>query len=321
MKESQFKKHDVKIKKVIKKDPSLGYTHVARKVLPRGNFKTQDLLRTYIRKNFDDYRQELRGEEPRNAPKVLIWDLETSLSRALTFHTGKQYIGSAAFIDTPRIISVAWKWLGEDKIHDLIWDDGDDSKLVEEFLKVYNECDLSVGYNSKNYDLRFINARAAAHSLQINTEVKQMDLMKECKRLFRLPGYSMKYVTQYFGLTAKLSNSGREMWEKIQWGTPEEKKKFMKEMRVYGKGDIQSTEDILLKLNSYMKKPVHIGVLEGKEKWSCPNCGSVDVALEKTSVTRAGTVQRIMKCKDCGHTYKINNTQYIKYLERDEEVQ
>ena len=47
----------------------------------------------------------------------------------------------------------------------------------------------------------------------------------------------------------------------------------------------------------------------------CPNCGSYNIGLHKTTVTPAGTVQRIMKCKHDDVTFKITNKQYMNYLE------
>ena len=70
--------------------------------------------------------------------KVMVYDIETSQVRADVWWTGKQYIRHSQLVDGPegetRIISIAWKYVGEDKVYDLTWDDGDDKEMMQEFM-------------------------------------------------------------------------------------------------------------------------------------------------------------------------------------------
>jgi hypothetical protein len=83
----------------------------------------------------------------------------------------------------------------------------------------------------------------------------------------------------------------------------------------YNVGDIVTTEELYLRLRKYFGHKVHFGVLHGEEKWSCPNCGGTNVEFYKRTVTPAGTVQIIMKCKDDDVQYKITNKQYMSFLD------
>ncbi len=56
-------------------------------------------------------------------------------------------------------------------------------------------------------------------------------------------------------------------------------------------------------------------VLNGKQKASCPCCGSEDVGLLKNVITPAGTIKRLMECNSCGHTYQISNSAWRFFLE------
>ena len=254
---------------------------------------------------------------PQPKGKMLIYDIETSRLKAWLWWTGQQYVLPAQIDNSepPRIITVSWKWLGEDDVKTLTWDKNhSDRQLIEEFLKEYNKADLVIGVNQDKFDNRWINARAIQYGLHVNTLVRSSDIQKEAKRLMRLPSYSLSKLCEFFDVTKKLSNEGNIMWEKIQQGTPEEQVEYMEKMIEYNVGDIISTEEVYMKMRRYMSHKTHIGVLNGEEKYTCPLCGTSDVQLDKTTVTPAGTVQRIMKCNHDEKRYKITNKQYMEFL-------
>lgn len=248
--------------------------------------------------------------------KILIYDIETSRTRAWVWWTGKQYIGHNQLIDEPTIISISWKWLGEEEIHYAVWDkDHNDKVLMEKFLKVYNQAAMVIGYNNDRFDNRWVNARAMKHGLEVNTFVKSYDIMKEEKRVFRVPSYSMAYMSKYSNVVLKQGHEGIHMWNMIQTGTPEEQEEYLQKMVTYNMGDIAATEELYIKLRKYFGHRVHFGVLFGGEKYSCPDNGSTNVELYQRTATAAGTIQVIMRCKDSGIKYKITNKQYIAFLD------
>ena len=318
---SQWAHLDEKIKKAVVDHADLGYTDIAKKVLPKGSYRDYDLLRTYIRRSFGHLREKARGESSSvNPPKILIYDLETSRIPAKVWWTGKQFIGHKQLLAEPAIITVAWKFLGEDKVHYLTWDEEhSDKKLVEEFCKVYNSADEVVGINNDNFDNRWLAARAAKHNIVMSPHIKSFDIQKKAKSVFRLPSYSMEYMAKYFGVSNKLSHEGISMWDKVEDGNKKEQREGLKAMVEYNIGDIIATEDLYLVLRKYMKGISHLGVLNGKAKFSCPECGGTNLELVKTMTTTAGTIQRVMRCLDDDVTFKISNKNYIKFLDAQDE--
>jgi len=154
--------------------------------------------------------------------------------------------------------------LNEDKVHTLTWDDvQDDKEMLRKFIIDYNKCDIVIGQKNDRLDNRRIATRATKHNLEFNSYVKSFDIMKQTKRLFRLPSYAMAFIAKFFGLTLKLSHEGIHMWEMIEDGTPAEKKEYMAKMLEYNVGDIVTTEEIYYKLRKYMGHKIHFGVFNG----------------------------------------------------------
>ena len=250
--------------------------------------------------------------------KVLIYDIETSRITAKVWWTGKQYIGHKQLLEEPKIISVSWKWLGEDKIHALTWDKNhSDETLIKEFIKEYNKADMVVGQNNDNFDNRWINARAMKYGIHFNTFVKSFDIMKQTKKLFRLPSYSMDYITKFLNVENKLEHEGIKMWDMIQDGTKAQQKEYLQKMVDYNVGDIISTEAMYVKLRKYMGHKMHFGVLDDKPKYSSPSDGTTNVRLLRVTTTPAGTIQYIMESNTDGVQYKINHKSYMDFLNRD----
>ncbi len=253
--------------------------------------------------------------------KVMVYDIETSLVRADVWGTGKTYIRHDQLIPGPegetRIISIAWKYVGEDEVYDLVWDDGCDKELMQQFMAYYNRCDMVIGQNNNSFDNKLVATRAAKHGLFVNRYIKSFDIYRKAKQVFRLPSFSMAYMAKFFGLTLKQSHEGIHMWKMIQYGNDEQKKEYLQKMVDYNVGDIITTEELYMKMKPYFSTITHQAVKAGDPKWYCPVSGSSNVELYNTIVTELGTVQRILYCPDSGHQFKVNNKAYQDVLQRD----
>lgn len=255
----------------------------------------------------------LRKGDPDYKPKVLIYDIETSLIPATVWWTGKQYVSHNQLMGEAKIITIAYKWLGDEKVYILKWDkDQSDRELITKFIEVYNEADMVIGQNNDKFDNRFVNARAMKYNLDINTFVKSFDIMKQTKRLFRLPSYSMDYLCKYLNIQGKLHHTGRSMWENTQFGNKKQSSESLKLMADYNIQDVLVTEEIYNKLRKYMGNVVHLGVLSGETKCSCPNCGSNKLELVKTTVTSTGVIRRIMRCKKDKVQFQMSNRDFLR---------
>jgi len=249
--------------------------------------------------------------------KIMVYDIETSRVKVDLWSTGKQYVNHKQLRSETTIISISWKWIGEDKVYSLSWDKNHcDKKMMVKFLKEYNRASMVIGQNNNSFDNKLINTRAAKHRLQVDRFVKSFDIYRMAKRYFRLPSFSMAYMSKYFGLTLKQSHEGLHMWDMIEYGTKAEKKEYLQKMIDYNIGDIVTTEELYLTLRPYFGSVTNKSVQSGLPKWCCPVSGSKNVKLLKTVFTEQGTVQRILFCSDTNHQYKVNNKTYMDFLER-----
>ena len=96
-------------------------------------------------RNWLNPKVNLKLREGDYTPKILIYDIETSQAefQFKRWGSGIQngYLGTKHMIREPQIITVAWKWFGEDEVHSLEWENWNDKNLIKNFLKEYNKAD------------------------------------------------------------------------------------------------------------------------------------------------------------------------------------
>lgn len=266
-----------------------------------------------------------RGQNPstfnKTSQDVMIYDIETSRVTAKLWGTGKQYVNHKQLRSETTIISISWKWLGEEKIHALTWDKNhSDKEMMREFLVEYNRADMVIGQNNDQFDNKLINTRAAKYGFDVNVHIKSYDILKQTRRLFRLPSFSMDYVTKFLGVTHKQSHEGIHMWDMIEDGNAAEQAEYLQKMVDYNVGDIVATEAMYYRIRKYAGHKIHFGVLEGKEKFTSPSDGTDDLFLQSVSTTAGGSLQYIMKSNTDGIQFKLSHTNYLRWLESKQDI-
>lgn len=254
-------------------------------------------------------------------PKRLFFDIETSYNVAKSWRAGRDItINHSDIIHERAIICVSYKWEGEETVHSLRWNKGDDKELVEKFMKVMDSADELVGHNIDNYDIKFIRTRALLHNINTLPKYVSYDTLKQARKHFALNSNKLDAIARLFGLGGKLKHDGMSMWDDIVLhavlgqGSKKKAKKSMNKMVKYCEKDVLLTEEVYNKLRKHTERNIHHGVLNGQSKISCPNCGSENLKLLKTQVTKAGTIKRLMECKDCGEKFFLSNLNYLKLI-------
>lgn len=245
--------------------------------------------------------------------KRLFFDIETSPMIAYSWRIGYNInLSYDNIIKDWKIICISYKWQDKDKIHTLKWDKNQcDKQMLKDFIKVMNEADEVIAHNGDRFDLKKIRTRCLHHRLPLFPNYRTLDTLKKAKSGFNFPNNKLDTIAQWLGVGAKIKHDGFKMWVDVMNGN----KKALNDMIKYCEMDVVVLEDVYLTIQSYIKQNVHIGVLNGGYKYSCPSCGSEDIYYNKLNVTAKGTPKRQMTCKCCNHSYEISNSSYKIFLE------
>lgn len=273
----------------------------------------------------DIWRQFLKAESqpqmatelPREAPEVykpkrLFYDIETSYNLVKSWRIGYNInINMNDIIQERAIITVAYKWAGEEEVTVLSWDNGCDKKLIEQFMPVLAEADELVGHNVDRYDTKFVTTRALKHGIKALPKYQSTDTLKLAKRHFMFNSNKLDYIAQFLEIGHKTKHRGLDMWDDIILRND---KKALEEMIEYNIQDVYLTEEVYNKLMEYSIPKINHQVLTGemKGKCGCPECGSKKATLVKTYATGAGAKSRLMNCDSCETNYTLSESKYKK---------
>lgn len=241
--------------------------------------------------------------------KRLFFDIETSPNIGFFWNSGyKLNIPYSNIIQEKAIICVSYKWEHEDKVHHLIWNDGNDYELVKEFSKILFKADEVVAHFGDKFDIPWLRGRALYHRIPFPTYLKSLDTKQKAYSHFKLNSNSLDYLAKYLKVGGKIEDGGWQNWVDVVLHKKEEALKIMVD---YCDNDVIILEDVFNVMQSYIKLNSHVGVNQGQSKSSCPCCGSTNTHYHKPWVTASGTIQRIMKCGDCGTDFKISNKEWL----------
>lgn len=276
------------------------------------NTRDIEICKQAIREVKQELNNEIKPLIVKHTPKRLFYDIETSYNIVKAWRIGYNLtLQPNDIIHERAIICLSYKWEGEDKVHTLRWNKGDDKNIVEKFVQLMFEADELVGHNIDRFDTKWIMTRAIKHGINVLPKYNSFDTLKKAKSKFNFNSNKLDYIAKFLGLGGKYEHPGMSMWDKIILHNDPE---AMAEMVFYCEKDVLLTEEVYQILRKYTEHNTHHGVLINKPRFTCPNDGSENVELIKTDVTKSGTVKRLMKCNDCGQLFYLSNTQYLKFL-------
>lgn len=243
--------------------------------------------------------------------KRLFLDLETSPLEVYTWRIGYKIQLSHDNIKRERfIICAGYKWEHEKLAKSIVWDmQMNDRKLLEELIPIVNSADEVVMHNGDRFDLPWIKTRCIFHGLPMYPEYKTIDTLAWAKRNFLFNSNRLDYIAKFLGAEGKLKTEF-SLWKKIYGDNDRVALAYMAK---YCRKDITELEIVYHKLAAYVNPKSHVGVMGGREKWSCPHCGSEAVFANGVRVTAVGTVQHRMKCNKCHRYYRINDAAFNQY--------
>ena len=240
-----------------------------------------------------------------NKPKVLFWDIETSLQLAAIFQlSGNEWIDPNNLITERFLICGSWKWEGNNKVYSVsVLDDPmrykkdphDDYHVVKTLHGILSQADMLVGHNSDNFDKRYLDTRILYHGLDALPPIASVDTYKIAKSRFNFNSAKLDYIGRYLKVGKKIKTSPK-LWLRVLNGDAS----AVKEMERYNRGDVELSEAVYNKLKPYAASHTNYALfgIEG-----CPRCGSKQV--QSRGLHRAiGRTYRRFYCGSCGGWFR-----------------
>lgn len=253
------------------------------------------------------------SKKKHQGPKVLIVDIETSPLVVYTFGTFDQNIGNNQIIQDSKIISWSAKWHQDVHGHvngphnKVMYMDqrkngpitDEDPKLLKGIWDLLDEADIVVGQNSKKFDIKRLNTAFLYAELGEPSSFKQMDTLQIAKSRFAFTSNKLEFTTDKLNKKYKKLSHGKfpgfSMWSECMKGN----KEAWKEMEVYNKHDVLSTEEYFNTIQSWAHTGPNFSAYYDSYHHIC-RCGSIEFEKRGYFISAAGAKFQRLKCKTCG---------------------
>lgn len=251
-------------------------------------------------------------------PRIILIDIETSPIIGMVWEMWDAKVLKA--IEPTKIISVAWKVLGEKITHcKAICDykgyranQVDDYELIHDTWKVLDEADIVIAHNGIAFDIKKLNVRFVHYGLLAPAYYTSVDTLKVAKKYFKFDSNSLDSLVKYLGIGEKMETGGFQLWVDCLAGDRD----AWKRMKTYNVHDVILLEEVYLRLRPYMVNHPNLNVIANDiEKLHCATCMSSELTKRGWSNTQAGRKQRY-QCGSCG---SWSTGPYEKYKVRDHE--
>lgn len=227
--------------------------------------------------------------------KILIYDLEVSPTLAWTYGMYKTNVIKVE--QNPSIMSISWRWYGEDVTHheslaSIPRKRGTSSNLalVKLIRGLFDEADIVVAHNANRFDNKVATASFIRYNLAPPSPYKTVDTLQVARSVARFNSNSLDSLGELLGLGRKTKEKVGDIWYDCLRGD----KEAWEKMRLYNNQDVDLLYKIYERLRPYIKNHTNLGDLYG-ERGLCPKCASPK--LEKRGIKYG---KQTYQCKNCG---------------------
>lgn len=188
--------------------------------------------------------------EQKNRPKRrLFFDLEVSANIVFSWRIGYDLnINHDDIIKERAIICACYKWEGEDEVHSIEWNKGDDKGLLTKFARVISSADEVVTQNGDSFDIKWLRTRCLFYGIPIPPKMNSIDTLKLARSAFKFNSNKLDYMGKFLNLGEKIKTDN-SLWKNI---TLYNDKDSMKKMVDYCKQDVLLLEQVFQKLNPFV---------------------------------------------------------------------
>lgn len=253
-------------------------------------------------------------------PKILLWDIETSLMLMAAFQRmNLSPVPYSMVFQEWFVISAQFKWLGEKKTQVIsLLDDKkrfdtdptDDKFIITQLRNLLDEADIVVAQNGDHFDWKKFKTKLMYHRIKPPRKPKMIDTYKEA-RSAAFSSNKLGDLCEYLDLKNQkaVHNRGDWLMATLPYGTYRKSKgKIIKVTKAakkkaihhiaheYGLYDIPSLEELYLTLRPYMSKHPNLNEYHADGIDRCTNCGSTHIKHDGHN----GAGRKQYACQNCG---------------------
>jgi DNA polymerase elongation subunit (family B) len=236
--------------------------------------------------------------------KLLAFDIETAPALVYTFGLFKPYLGPGHIVEPDRIICWSAKWVGEGKkvMFASEYHNGR-IEMLTGLRDLIVQADAVLGYNSKNFDIPWINAELLLEGIEGIPNVKHIDLYQVQRAKTRHISGKLQYLVQRYLNERKVPHEGLQMWIDCISPTadPVAKAKAWKTMKKYAMHDTALLEPAYELYKPFLSgaNAINVALVDGIDpKLGCPNCGSTHIQRRGKEFT-AKRIYHRLQCQNC----------------------
>ena len=242
-------------------------------------------------------------------PKILYFDIETTIAIFAGYRLGKQYIGHEQILKRPQVMCISWAW-NDAKVQHATFDlkkfkimekdDDADLALLKLFSNEIRKADLLVGQNSVFFDMPTLLSRIIKYKLPPLPEILHDDAYLQTKKKVNHISHKLDDVGDYLGYGRKANHgNGMEWWIRVAQGD----KDILTKMVKYCDEDVVKLRKIYKHQLPYVNSKLNLSAFrDGDACCPSPTCGSKNIVKDGFRRTRVGKFQRYA-CNDCGHPF------------------
>lgn len=200
--------------------------------------------------------------------------------------------------DFGTVLCVGYKWLGgKTQIISITdypqfeKDPTDDGPLMKDFLKIYQEADLTVTYYGTGFDRKMFYAKLLEHDLPIPANIPMVDLFYTVKHNLALSRKRLATVAEFLELNAQKTPVLGKVWKRAQAGH----KPSIRYIIEHCRADVEVLEEAYVKLRPLIRAHPRVAGFG-----PCRYCGGEKLSRRGYALTTTKGRQQRVQCKDCG---------------------
>lgn len=167
-----------------------------------------------------------------------------------------------------------------------------DSLLLAEAHKVLSSADLWVGWYSKGFDLKFLNARMLIAGLDPLPPIPHIDLYFIAKHHFNLSSNRLAAWQEFLDLRVEKTPLKRAIWRAAGAGEPA----ALGYVATHCRRDTEVLEGVYMRLRSFVRTHPFVN-----GPANCRVCGSAQLERRGFALTVLKTPRQRVRCRNCGH--------------------